>query len=402
MTVRRVVVVGASLAGLRTAQELRRQGFDGEIEVLGEEDLAPYDRPPLSKQVLTGQRSAADVRLSSPEECAEAGITLRLGVRAAALEPERHRIRTDDGDELGYDAVVLATGVRARRLPGTDLPEIHTLRTLLDSLSLHNTLRSCGHLVVVGGGFIGAEVAAVARGLGVEATLVEATAAPLARAVGEQLGAAMTDLHRDQGVKIRTGAPFTGMVGAHRVEGVRIGDDTVLPCDAVLVGVGTVPNTQWLDGAGLDTVDGIRCDHAGRALGAADVYAVGDVARWHDPARGTATRVEHWTNAVEQARVVASRLVDPHGVARREPGLPYFWSDQYGIKIQFVGHRTDHVEVLDGSLSDRRFLAVYLDAHQRVTGALAFDRPRLVGMAKRWIGEGRSVDEVQQALPVSG
>jgi len=371
---RRVVVVGASAAGLSAAETLRRQGYDGSLTLVGQEPHPPYDRPPLSKQILDGTWEPERVHLRRPADLDALDLDLRLGVRAVALAPAARTVTLADGTELGYDGLIIATGVRPRRLPECGTPGVHVLRDLEDALALRERLAAGGRLVVVGAGFLGAEAASAARSLGATVTLVEPAPVPLAHAVGQQVGAYLSRLHRDNGVDLRTGTKAAGItVEAGRATGVRLDDGTVIPADDVLVAIGSEPNTDWLHGSGLRVGDGVECDRYSAA--APGVYAAGDVARWHNPLFGTTMRVEHRTNAAEQGMAAARNLLDP-GEARPFAPVPYFWSDQYGLRIQAFGHLREHDEarVVDGDPADGRFLVAYRRG-ERLTGALGVGMP---------------------------
>ncbi|GIH62753.1 NAD(P)/FAD-dependent oxidoreductase [Microbispora siamensis] len=371
----RVLIVGASAGGLITAEALRRAGYRGALTLVGDEPHPPYDRPPLSKQILTGEWEPGRLPLRRDDDIEALGLDLRLGVAATGLDVAGRAVELADGARVPYDGLVVATGVRSRRLPGSEgVTGIHTLRTLDDALTLKDRLRPGRRLVIVGAGFVGAEVAAVARGLGVAVTMLEAGPVPMAQAVGEQAGRFLAQVHRDHGVDLRTGAAVREVVGAGgAVSGVRLGDGTVLPADDVLVAIGSVPNTGWLEGSGLPLADGLVCDEFSAA--APGVYGAGDVARWHNPLFGTAMRLEHRTNAAEQGMAVARNLLSPEARRPFAP-VPYFWSDQYDMKIQAYGHLRGHDEavVVDGDIAQRRFLLAYR-TDERLTGVLSVGMP---------------------------
>jgi NADPH-dependent 2,4-dienoyl-CoA reductase/sulfur reductase-like enzyme len=312
-------------------------------------------------------RSAADIDAL--------GVDLRLGETATGVDLAARSVTLAGGATVGYDALVVATGVRPRRLPGTEgLRGVHMLRTLEDAVALKDRLRPGRRLVVVGAGFIGAEAAAAARGLGLEVTVLEPAAVPLAHAVGEQVGRALTRAHRDHGVDLRTGVAVDGVLSRDgQVTGVRLTDGSVVPGRDIVVGIGTYPNTEWLRDSGLPLDDGLVCDEF--SLAAPGVYGVGDVARWHNPLFGVSMRVEHRTNAAEQGLAVARNLLGP---AARRPfaPVPYFWSDQYDMKIQAYGYLRGHEEVavVDGDLGARRFVAAYRSG-DRVAGIVAVGTP---------------------------
>ncbi|MFF7168740.1 NAD(P)/FAD-dependent oxidoreductase [Streptomyces pseudovenezuelae] len=371
---RRIVVVGASAAGLATVETLRREGYDGTITLVGEETELPYDRPPLSKQLLAAEWEADRLALRTSADLAALDLDLRLGVAATGLEPGTRTVRLADGSEVPYDGMVVATGVRPRRLPGEGA---HVLRTLGDALTLRERLSPGRRLVVVGAGFLGAEAAAVARRLGAEVTLLEPAAVPLAHAVGTEVGHLLARAHVDQGIDLRCGVTVTEVTE----EGVRLAGGEVVEADEVLVAVGSLPNTEWLRGGGLALGDGVVCDEYCEA--APNVYAAGDVARWYNPLFGTSMRVEHRTNAAEQGMAAARNLLAAPAARRPFASVPYFWSDQYDMKVQAYGFLRGHEEVavVEGDLARRRFVVAYRRG-DRVTGALAVGMPPRV--LRRW------------------
>ncbi len=363
------MVVGASAAGLAAAETLRREGYEGTITLLGEEPHHPYDRPPLSKQILGGQWEADRVALRAPADLDALGLELRLGTAATGLDLAGRTVQLADGARVPYDGLVIATGVRPRRLPGDGGERAHVLRTLDDALALRDRLGPGRRLVVVGAGFLGAEAAAAARGLGMEVTLLEPAPVPLAPAVGEPVGRMLAEVHHDHGVALRTGVTVTEVADG----GVRLADGTLVEADEVLVSIGSVPNTDWLEGSGLTVGDGLECDEYSAA--APGVYGAGDVARWHNPLFGTAMRIEHRTNATEQGMAVARNLLRPDERRPFAP-VPYFWSDQYDLRIQAHGRLRGHEEiaVVEGALEERKFLAAYR-CGDRVAGVLAVGMP---------------------------
>ncbi|MES4909311.1 MULTISPECIES: FAD-dependent oxidoreductase [unclassified Streptomyces] len=373
---RTVAVVGASLAGLSAARSLRNRGYGGRLVVIGDEAHRPYDRPPLSKEFLTGVIGEADLALERDDEELQAEWV--LGVRATGLDRTGRAIELADGREVRADGVVIATGAAARTLPGTEgLAGVHVLRTLDDARALREQLARGGRLVVIGGGFIGAEVASTAHALGLDVTVIEAAPTPLAGPLGEAMGGVVSALHADHGVRLLCGVGVKGLSGERRVESVLLEDGRSVPADAVVVGVGARPCVDWLRGSGIALDNGVTCGADGRTS-VAGVVAVGDCANWYDPHTGTHRRVEHWTGALERPDAAVATLL-AHGA--REPGVPrppYFWSDQYGVKIQFVGHAAgaDRVTVEEGATEDRSFLAVYRRAGRPVA-VLGMDQPRL-------------------------
>ena len=362
----RIVVVGASAAGLAAAETLRREGYTGTLTLVGDEPHPPYDRPPLSKQVLAAEWEPDRIALRSPADLTAHDLDLRLGVAATGLDLAAREVRLSDGAQVSYDGLIIATGVRPRRLPGEGA---HVLRTLDDALTLRERLGPGRKLVVVGAGFLGAEAAAVAWRLGAEVTLLEPAPVPLAHAVGEQVGQVLAQAHVDHGVNQRTGVSVTEVTD----EGVRLGTGEEIEADEVLVAIGSLPNTEWLTGSGLSIGDGVVCDEYCEA--ARNVYAAGDVARWYNPLFETSMRIEHRTNAAEQGMAAARNLLAPEARKAFAP-VPYFWSDQYDMKIQAYGYLRGHdeVAVVDGNLGERRFVAAYRTG-DRLTGALVVGMP---------------------------
>jgi len=369
--VNRIVIVGASAGGLATAEALRRSGYGGVITLIGDEVERPYDRPPLSKQMLSGMWEPERLALRADADLDAMDLDLRLGTAATGLCPTEQAVTLADGSRVRFDGLVVATGVRPRRLPGRrELSGLHVLRTLKDALTLQARLRSGGRLVIVGAGFVGAEVAATACALGVEVTMLEAAAVPLAHAIGEAAGRFLIRLHTDRGVQLRTSTAVTEILSAQgAVTGVRLADATVLLADDVLVAIGSIPNTDWLRDGGVVVDNGVVCDEFGAA--APGVYAVGDVARWNNPMLGAAVRIEHRTNAAEQGMAVAHNLLNPHDPWSLAT-VPYFWSDQYDTKFQAFGHLSTHDEalVLDDDVARGQLLVAYRKG-DRLAGVLA-------------------------------
>ena len=386
---RHVVVVGGGLGGLRTVEALRREGFDGRLTLVGEEQDAPYDRPPLSKEVLTGKRAPATLYLTSVERLAELDVDLSLGCRASGLDLTHRHVMLADGSALAFDGLIVATGSAPRAhalLSGRS--DVYTLRTLADAMLLKGALERAQHVTVVGAGFIGSEVASSARSLDCEVTIVELEERPLAHAVGHQMGVLLMDLHRDNGTEVRLGATVEAMAdgSSHRLT---LSDGSVLETDMVVVGIGGVTNVAWLAGSGLTVDRGIVCD-ADLSCGPPGVYAVGDVAIWPNELFGLRMRVEHWTNAAEQARHAVRNLL--HRTATPFRGSNYVWSDQYGARIQFVGQRGDNLEIIAGRVDAREFLAWYRDG-DRLVGAMAIGMPQELMKTKQLIEQAHSWHE---------
>ncbi|MDJ0866032.1 MAG: FAD-dependent oxidoreductase [Myxococcota bacterium] len=370
-----IAVVGASLAGLRTVEALRGRGYDGRISWIGDEKHAPYDRPPLSKEILRGDWEPERTSLVR-DDFGALDTDLRLGRRAVALDAAARELELEGGERVGWEGLVIATGARARRLPGAPALEgLFELRTLDDALAIRRALDGGPRVVVVGGGFIGAEVAASCRRLGLEVAVVEMLGSPLEQALGPEIGAVCAALHRDHGVELRLGTGVAAIEGAGRVERVRLDDGSSLAADVVVVGIGVVPATDWLAGSGVALDDGVVCDER-CASSVPGVVAVGDVARWSNPRYGESMRVEHWTNAVEMASAAAARLLDGEAGEPFAP-VPFVWSDQFDAKIQVAGRPRagDQVRLVHGGFEERKFVALYGRAG-RLVGAVAWNRAR--------------------------
>jgi len=379
----RVVIVGAGLAGLRTAEALRDKGFDGEIVLLGGESHLPYDRPPLSKHVLRGERDPVYLRPEGDYETLR--LDLRLGTPATGLDTAAKRVLTA-GEAIPYDHVVIATGAAPRRLPGSPG---HVLRTLDDCRALAAVLQPGARIAIVGAGLIGCEVAASARSKDVEVFVVDALPQPLVRVLGPQVAQRIVDLHESHGVHFHLGVGVSDATATS----LTLTEGTVLDVDGVLEAIGVVPATDWLQTSGLEISDGVLCDSVGRA--AEGVWAVGDVGRWSD-GRGSSRRTEHWTAATEQAEVVASALL---GTPAPPPGVPYWWSDQYDLKLQGVGlpGPDDDVQVLQVGPRSRPLALYSRDA--RLTGVVGFSAAAFVARLREAVLEGAALEEVVASLP---
>lgn len=382
-----IAVVGASLAGLASARALRAQGFDGRITLIGDEHHPPYDRPPLSKEFLAGTATEEDIQLTDTDD-ADLALDWVIGTPASALATSEKAVVLADGTRIGADGVVLATGARARRLPGSPPAGVYTLRTLDDARALRAELAPGARLVVVGAGFIGSEIASTAIGLGCEVDIIEPGPVPLQRALGAELGAVCARLHTRYGARIHVHTGFAGFVGETRVTGVRLTDGRELPADVVVVGIGAEPNTEWLVGTGLDLSNGVGTDEHGRTA-IAEVVAAGDCARSYRRYTASALRLEHWTNALQQPAAAVAALLGGEHTAPAHHAVPYFWSDQYGHKIQFAGHRTDEcsIQIEEGDPDAGNFLALYLDADGAPVGVLAVDRPRSFAAHRRKLAQ---------------
>lgn len=370
----RVVVVGGSLAGVRAVQQLRRSGFPGEVVLLcGERHFPPYDRPPLSKRLLTDGSDPESVRLRVDPDLA----TVHAGRTAVALDVVAREVRCADGERFGYDGLVIGTGATARQVAVPDAGDrVFTLRTVDDSLRLRAALAGRTRVAILGAGFIGCEVAATLRGQGKEVTVVDPLPTPMARAIGPVMGEVMAGLHGRHGVTLRLGTPVAGMTrdGAEVV--VELADAEPVRAELLVVAVGAAPATEWLRDSGLDVADGVRCDEFGFATEDGSVVAAGDVARWHDPRIGRAVRFEHWTTAVTQAQAAARNLLARMAGTPPQPyrEVPYFWSDQYDWKVQLVGRTGADVRIESGSVDEGAFVAGYRENGELV-GALCVNSP---------------------------
>ncbi len=383
-----ILIVGGGLAAARTAEQLRRAEYDGPLTIVSDEVHLPYDRPPLSKEVL---RSEVDDTTLKPREFYDAQrITLRLGSAATRLDTAEQTVTLEDGTVLRYDELVVATGLVPRRIPAfPDLEGIRVLRSFDESLALRRHASAARRAVVVGAGFIGCEVAASLRGLGVDVVLVEPQPAPLASVLGAQIGELVARLHRAEGVDVRTEAGVTEVRGQGHVDTVVLTDGAEVTADLVVVGIGSRPATDWLEGSGVEVDNGVICDAAGRTS-APNVWALGDVASWRNP-MGHQARVEHWSNVAEQARVVVPAMLGDD--APSNTVVPYFWSDQYDIKIQCLGEpqATDIVHLVQDD--GRKFLAYY-ERDGVLAGVVGGGKPGPVMKSRGKIAAGAPISEV--------
>jgi NADPH-dependent 2,4-dienoyl-CoA reductase/sulfur reductase-like enzyme len=393
------VIVGSSVGGVRTAQALRSEGYAGEVILVGEERELPYDKPPLSKGLLAGTVNQDSVRLLTEDAADQAGIRLVLGHRATALDVAENLVELDGHHPLGYDHLVVATGARARPSPWGERAGIHVVRTLQDSHLLRQDLLAGGHVVVVGGGFIGAEVASTARLLGLEVTMVDPLPVPMSRVLNPEIGGWFVDLHERHGVRSRFG------VGVERIDGER-GDFTATLTDGsqvtaavVVVGIGAEPNDDWLRSSGLVVDNGLVLDQYCRAVDAHNVFGAGDVARWFHPGYGAEMRVEHWTNAVDQAVCVAHNIAHPEDLRPYAP-VEYVWSDQHDWKVQVVGRAsgtTEHVVVGEPAV-ENRFAVLYTKDGTSLCGAAVVNWPRALIACRKALRGGALVSDVREAI----
>jgi NADPH-dependent 2,4-dienoyl-CoA reductase/sulfur reductase-like enzyme len=389
---RRIAIVGASLAGLRAAETLRDRGFNGEITLIGDEPHRPYDRPPLSKQVLQGAWEPEQTFFRKKDGYDALALDMRLGVRAVSVDLRARRVALADGTFANYDRLIIATGARVRTLRAiAPRAGLLALRGLDDAIVLRRALMDAPHVAIVGAGFIGLEVAASCRARGLRVTVIETLPVPLSPILGPTFGDMVAAMHRDHGVDLRTGVVVTDVLGESRVAGVALSDGSRIAADVVVVGIGVTPNTEWLEHSGLTIDNGVVCNGAGEA--APDVYAAGDVARVANRWHGESPRIEHWTNAVEQAVHAAENALAGSEASTSFSSVPYFWSDQYDRKIQFIGAARPHDEmvIVDGSLADRELTALYR-REDRVVACLAVNQPRALIKYRKLLAAGASWD----------
>ena len=377
-TLSQTVIAGASLAGLRAAEALRQLGYEGKLSLIGAEQALPYDRPPLSKEILRGDWEPEQTTLvRDPARFDALELDLRLGCRATGIDVRSRRIALADGSELAFDGLLIATGAAPRKLPSQDgLGGVSVLRTLEQAVALRSALEHTPRVAVVGAGFIGAEVAASCRSRGLEVAMIEALPVPIERAVGADVGQTIAQVHRDHGVDVRLGVGVEALEGGERVERLRLSDGSAVEADIVVVGIGVAPCTEWLAGSGIELGNGVLCD-AHCATNVPGIVAAGDVAQWHNPLFDEDMRIEHWSNAAEMARAAVETLLAGSGEAPAYESVPFFWSDQFDLKIQSAGRLVDADEsvVVHGSLEERNFLKLY-GRKGRLVGALAFNQAR--------------------------
>lgn len=393
-----VVIVGASVAGVRTAQALRRGGFDGRVVLLSDESVMPYDKPPLSKGFLAGAAGPDQIALLTEVEADELGIEVRLKSPARRLHLADHLVELDTGEHVDYHRLVVATGASARA-SAWPVSGVHVVRTMSDAQRLRADLERGGHLVVIGAGFVGTEVAATARTMGLRVTLVDPDTAPMTRIAGNQLGARFVRLHQDHGVDTRFG---TSVLNVRHEQGrlrVDLSDGAALTADTCVVGIGAAPNDAWLASSGVRIDNGVICDEYCRAVGNPEVYAVGDVARWHNPRRGRLTRHEHWT-AHEQANTLAHNIIHPDDLIAFAP-IEYVWSDQYDWKIRIAGQigvdSCDVVEII-GDEATQRFAVLSSCDGASLSGIAVVNWPRALIAGRKALAHNMSYTDVKRAI----
>jgi 3-phenylpropionate/trans-cinnamate dioxygenase ferredoxin reductase subunit len=394
---RAFVIVGAGLTGAKAAETLRAEGFDGRVVLVGAESQRPYERPPLSKDYLRGEAARENLDVHDAGFYAEQDIELRLGQTAVSLDPSAHEVTLDDGQRLAYDRLLLATGAEPRRLAaaGADLDGVLCLRTVEDADELRRRLDRGGAVVVVGAGWIGAEVAASARQRGLDVTVLDPAAVPLERVLGREVGALYGDVHADHGVRMLMGTGVEAFEGQTKVERVRTTDGQALDCDFVVVGIGVAPRTGLAAAAGLAVDDGILVDEH-LQTSCSDVFAAGDVANAHHPLYGRRIRVEHWASALHQGPVAARSMLGRAAVYDR---VPYFFSDQYDVGMEYAGFAAtwDRV-VFRGDPASREFIAFWL-ADDRVVAGMNVNVWDVSEHIQRLVGDRLPVDDRRLADP---
>ena len=379
-----IVIVGASLAGTRAAETLRSSGFTGTITMVGAETQKPYDRPPLSKNYLAGDWDEERVALRKPEVLDELNLTWKLGVAATSLDTTEKTIVLANGESISYDGLIIATGGNVRRLPNQpNIAGVHSLRTLDNATALRNEIAEGTRVVVIGAGFIGLEAAATAKKRGADVTVLEGLEAPLIRAMGADMGAAIGAVHERNGVRVMCNVQVASIDGDTKVSGVTLNNGETIPADVVIVGIGVSPATTWLEGSGLTLRDGVVCD-ANLNAGPETVFVAGDVLRWPNALFADVEadmRVEHWTNAAEQGAVAASNVLAAMNAQPQTPyeAVPFFWSDQFDARIQCLGRPSANarVDVVAGNPADGKWCSIY-SVNDRLTAVLGVSQPKLV------------------------
>ena len=376
-----VVIAGGGLAAQRAVETLRRSGYDGTIKIVGDEPVAPYDRPPLSKEYLAGELDQDALRFRADDWYHDRNVDLLLGERATGLDVAARQLLLGDGSRLAFSQLLIATGGTPRRLPGTEpYGNVHALRSLADARRVRHAIRRRARIVVIGAGFIGQEVASTAHRLGAHMSIIEAAPTPLAAVLGPQLGAWFAQLHREEGIDVHVSARIARFHGTDAIEAIELEDGRRIDCELVVVGIGTAPATAWLADSGLDD-GGVPVDPGGRTA-VPGIFAAGDAAKHFDHRLGAHIRTEHWEAAARQGATVARAML---GLELRPQAAPSFWSDQHGIRIQYVGHTHGADDIrIDGDPGARDFIATFTD-HGRPIGALLVGRPHALPAVRRQI-----------------
>jgi NADPH-dependent 2,4-dienoyl-CoA reductase/sulfur reductase-like enzyme len=395
------VIVGGGLAGAKTAEALREQGYDGELTIVGSERHLPYERPPLSKDYLAGRAERSDFEVHDADWYAENKISLNLTTTATAIDPAAHTVELSDGSTLTYTKLALATGSEPRVLPvpGLEASGVHYLRTVEDSDAIRAELSPHAHIVIIGGGWIGLEVAAAARGREASVSVIEAAELPLVGVLGPEVARSFLGLHRDHGVVFYLGAQIAAVETADEaVTAVALADGTRLEADAVIVGVGAAPRVALAEGAGLEVDNGVVVDESLQTSDP-DIVAVGDIAQHPHPVLGQRLRVEHWANALNQPATAAATML---GKPIPYTELPYFFSDQYDLGMEYIGHAPpgSYAQVVvRGDLDGREYIAFWLDGDRRVLAGMNVNVWDVVDDVKALIVSKQSVDEARLSDP---
>jgi NADPH-dependent 2,4-dienoyl-CoA reductase/sulfur reductase-like enzyme len=395
-----LVIVGASLAGLRAAETIRSEGWQGSVILVGDEEHPPYNRPPLSKDLLAGAHGLEQCAF----ECDLLDVEWRLGTAATALDVERREITLAGGERLPWSRLLIATGARARAWPGPEheLAGLFSIRTLDDALALRGAFADSPRVAIVGAGFIGCETAATARGLGLEVTLLDIASQPM-MALGPELAARCAELHRSHGVELRLGVGVTKFEGAEQLGAVRLSDGTSVEADVAVIALGAVPNTEWLRSSGLQLQPGVACDTTLRALGAQDIFCAGDVAAWpHRLTGGDPIRIEHWSVAAQQGVVAGRNLVREDGELQAYDDWPAFWSDQYDVKIQSLGVPARAQRTLIVEQGDDHKLVAVGERDGEVVAVVAFNAPARLAWYRRQLSKSTRLDAVLDAIAARG
>lgn len=400
-TLQNVIIIGGGLAGAKTAEALREKGYDGAVDLIAAENHLPYERPPMSKDYLAGTATFDDALVHPADWYKEHDITVHQGVRATAIDAAEHRVTLEDGSRLPYDKLVLATGSSVRHLPlkGADAAGVHYLRTVEDADAIHRTFGEGKRLVVIGGGWIGLEVAAAARAAGTTVTILEGAKLPLLRVLGEEIAQVFADLHTSHGVELRTDVHVAEIVTeGGRATGVRLADGGIVAADAVVIGIGVAPVTDIAEAAGIAVDNGVLVDASLRSSDP-DVFAVGDIANHQHPILGRRVRVEHWATALNQPAAAAAALL---GGDATYTELPYFYSDQYDLGSEYIGNAVegsyDRV-IVRGDLAANEFVAFWIDGDDHIQAAMNVNVWDVIDQIKPLIAERRSVDPEKLADP---
>lgn len=395
---KRIVIIGAGIAGLHAAIELRNQSFDGDVILVDQHSDLPYDRPPLSKGFLSGNLSDEDITFYESSYFEEQNIALKLGNAVIKVDTDNKQIILENGEKITWDKLLLATGSTLRKLniPGNELKHIHYLKTKEDALKLKKDIDNINEIAIIGAGFIGSEVAATCRDLGINVTLIEALPTPLGRVLGNDIGEIIADMHKSYGVNLITNEYAVEFKGDESIEAIITNTGRIIPCQAAVIGIGVQLNLDIIEGTGISTENGIKVNKYGET-NTPDIFAAGDIALW--PYRGQHIRIEHWDHSMNQGRTVAKNMVNPQSEVYET--IPYFWSDQYDIKIQYLGHAMEWDEtVIRGNVNDKKFTVFYMK-DQKIVSALFFNDPKNVLPTRKFINQEKIFKNIQDLSDVN-